>query len=114
MKYAPTDWNVYRTRFLVRARQLTEPLVFVDALGREHQGDIGDYLVESSDGSCRIARQEIFEDIYVAMGPAEQAGWPARAGLEVLPNLVEPVSNPAMNARSRPSLAPLRPGTVFS
>jgi len=75
MNYVATEWNVYRTRFLVRARQLTEPLVFVDALGREHQGDIGDYVVESSDGSCRIARQEIFEDIYVAMGPADDSGW---------------------------------------
>jgi len=28
-----SQWTVYRTRFLVRARQLTEPLVFTDALG---------------------------------------------------------------------------------
>jgi len=81
MKYVPTDWNVYRTRFLVRARQLTEPLLFVDALGREHQGDVGDYLVESSDGGCRIARQEIFEDIYVAMSPDDRAEWPSSAKL---------------------------------
>jgi hypothetical protein len=70
-----TEWQVYRTRFLVRARQLTEPMLFVDALGREHQGDIGDYLVESSDGSRRIAPQQIFEDVYVAMGLAEGENW---------------------------------------
>jgi hypothetical protein len=70
-----SDWKVYRTRFLVRAQQLTEPLFFVDALGREHHGNKGDYLVESADGYRRIAPQEIFEDIYVAMnGVAER--WP--------------------------------------
>ena len=75
MRHAATEWQVYRTRFLVRARQLTEPLLFVDSLGREHQGDIGDYLVEWSDGSRRIAPQQIFEDVYVAMGPAEEGAW---------------------------------------
>ena len=69
-----TEWQVYRTRFLVRARQLTEPMLFVDALGREHQGDIGDYLVESSDGSRRIDPQQIFEDVYVAIGSGEGEG----------------------------------------
>lgn len=66
-----SDWQIYRTRFLIRARQLTEPFVFRDALGREHRGGVNDYLVESSDGTRRIAPREIFEDIYVAMGPAE-------------------------------------------
>jgi hypothetical protein len=66
-----SDWNIYRTRFLIRARQLTEPLAFVDVLGRKHCGQPGDYLVESSDGSRRIAPQKIFEDVYVAMGPAD-------------------------------------------
>ncbi len=64
-----SDWQVYRTRFLIKARQLTEPLVFIDPLGREHRGAKGDYLVESSDGSKRIAPREIFEDVYVAMIP---------------------------------------------
>jgi hypothetical protein len=64
-------WHVYRTRFLTRAKQLTEPLMFRDALGREHCGQIGDYLVESSDGTRRIALREIFEDVYVAMVPAD-------------------------------------------
>ena len=61
---------VYRTRFLIRARQLTQALTFIDVLGREHHGECGDYLVESSDGSRRIAPRAIFEDVYVAMGPA--------------------------------------------
>jgi len=69
-------WKMYRTRFLVKARQLTTSLVFVDALGREQRGQAGDYLVESSDGSRSIQRREIFEDIYVAIGTAEEE-WPA-------------------------------------
>lgn len=70
-----TEWTIYRTRFLIKAKQLTEPLAFVDALGREHVGKKGDYVVESCDGARSIARREIFEDIYVPMGPAEQL-WP--------------------------------------
>jgi hypothetical protein len=66
------QWTVYRTRFLVRARQLTEPLVFTDALGREQSGRPGDYLVESSDGIRRITTQAIFEDIYVALAENPQ------------------------------------------
>lgn len=62
-----SEWKVYRTRFLIQARQLTEPLAFIDPLGREHSGQPGDYLVESSDGARRIAPREIFEDIYVPM-----------------------------------------------
>jgi hypothetical protein len=67
----PEDWNTYRTRFLVRAKQLTEPLRFTDPLGREHNGLPGDYLVQSSEGLLRIAPREIFEDIYVPMEDAE-------------------------------------------
>ena len=62
-----SPWTVYRTRFLVRARQLTEPLVFTDALGREQSGRPGDYLVETSEGIRRITTQALFEDIYVPM-----------------------------------------------
>ncbi len=76
VRKAASEWQVYRTRFLIRAKQLTEPLVFVDALGREHRGQEGDYLVESSDGARRIAPREIFEDVYVAMGPAGDANGP--------------------------------------
>jgi hypothetical protein len=64
------EWQVYRTRFLIRARQLTGPLEFRDVLGREHRGERGDYLVKSSDGLLRIAPREIFEDVYVAMDVA--------------------------------------------
>jgi hypothetical protein len=69
------EWNIYRTRFLIKAKQLSQPFAFVDALGREHSGQAGDYLVESSDGSRRIAPREIFEDIYVLMGPAVVGNW---------------------------------------
>lgn len=61
------NWNTYRTRFLVQAKQLTEPMTFTDPLGREHQGHPGDYLVQSSEGLLRIAPREIFEDVYVVM-----------------------------------------------
>ena len=67
MRKADSEWQVYRTRFLIRARQLTGPLEFRDALGREHRGQRGDYLVETSDGTQRIAPREIFEDVYVLM-----------------------------------------------
>jgi hypothetical protein len=70
-----SQWTVYRTRFLVRARQLTEPLVFTDSLGREQSGRPGDYLVESSEGIIRITSQALFEDIYVPLAPAH--GTPA-------------------------------------
>lgn len=88
------EWNVYRTRFLVKAKQLVEPLVFVDVLGREHCGQPGDYLVEWADGVQRIAPRRIFEDIYVRMEP-EENGWPC--------SLRRPVSNstPRRRAASR-------------
>jgi len=62
-------WNIYRTRFLVRACQLTEPLVFTDLFNREQSGQPGDYLVETSDGIRRITSRALFEDIYVALAP---------------------------------------------
>ena len=68
-----SPWQVYRTRFLVRARRLTRPLVFVDALGREHRGEKGDYLVKSAEGARSITPRKIFEDIYVAMGFSRRA-----------------------------------------
>ena len=67
------DWKIYRTRFLVRARQLTEPLTFTDSLGRDHSGLPGDYLVETSPGILRITSQALFEDIYVALAPSSVA-----------------------------------------
>jgi hypothetical protein len=76
VRKSSATWKIYRTRFLIKARQLTQPLLFVDALGREHRGQPGDYLVESSDGARRIAPRLIFEDVYVAMGPADES-WPS-------------------------------------
>jgi len=64
-----SPWTVYRTRFLVRARQLTEPTVFTDVLGREQSGQRGDYLVETSEGIRRITSRALFEDIYVPLMP---------------------------------------------
>jgi hypothetical protein len=66
-----SQWTVYCTRFLVRARQLTEPLVFTDALGREQSGQPGDYLVETSAGIKRITNQALFEDIYVPLAATQ-------------------------------------------
>jgi hypothetical protein len=66
-------WTVYRTRFLVHARQLNEPFSFTDRLGREHSGQPGDYLVESSDGFRRITPRHLFEDIYVPLRDASGA-----------------------------------------
>jgi hypothetical protein len=61
------DWQLYRTRFLVKAKRLSGPLSFKDALGREQHGEKGDYLVEWCDGVLCIQRRAIFEDIYVPM-----------------------------------------------
>ncbi len=62
---ARNPWITYRTRFLVKAKQLTGSFTFTDDLGRQHSGRKGDYLVEFSDGVLRIASRQIFEDIYV-------------------------------------------------
>lgn len=67
------DWKVYRTRYLVRARQLSAPHTIVDSSGKEQSGQEGDYLVECSDGSHRIAPRQIFEDIYVEMSAPVEA-----------------------------------------
>jgi hypothetical protein len=81
LRNTASEWNVYRTRFLIKAKQLTEPLVFVDFFGREHRGGVGDYLVESSDGTRRIAPREIFEDIYVVMDSAGPPSSLAQEGI---------------------------------
>ncbi len=67
------EWKTYRTRFLVKSKQLTSSLSFVDHLGRQHCGRKGDYLVESSDGVLSIAPRRIFEDIYVPMTAQEMS-----------------------------------------
>src|SRR5208283_3576155 len=77
------SWNVYRTRFLVRARQLTEPLVFTDLFNREQSGQPGDYLVEASDGIRRIIGRALFEDIYVPL--AADPAPPSLAGVQKRP-----------------------------
>ena len=64
------EWKTYRTRFLVKAKQLSSNLSFTDHLGRQHCGRKGDYLVESNDGVLSIAPRQIFEDIYVLMCPS--------------------------------------------
>lgn len=66
------EWKTYRTRFLVKAKQLSSNLSFIDNLGRQHSGRKGDYLVESSEGVITITPRQIFEDIYVAMGMEAQ------------------------------------------
>lgn len=70
------EWKTYRTRFLVKAKQLSSTLTFVDHLGRRHSGRKGDYLVESIDGVISITPRQIFEDIYVVMLGGEIAGSP--------------------------------------
>ena len=64
------DWQTYRTRFTIRARVLSAPLNFVDALGREQNGKRGDYLVESN-GMVTITPRHIFEDVYVPLDAVE-------------------------------------------
>jgi hypothetical protein len=81
-----SDWTTYRTRFLIRAKQLDQPLTFVDCIGREHSGQTGDYLVLSSDGSTRIAPREIFEDIYVPINDPVDLRSVAAAGSRPLPS----------------------------
>lgn len=88
------QWTLYRTRFLVRARQLTEPLVFTDAFGRQQSGRPGDYLVESSDGMRRITSQALFEDIYVPLPQNSQNLGAPRA-------VARPVARAAPEERGR-------------
>ena len=90
MKRMASEWTTYRTRFLITAKQLDSPLTFVDAIGREHSGQKGDYLVLSSDGSRRIAPREIFEDVYVPMGRAADP-WPSLANAPSTPTLQPPI-----------------------
>src|SRR5271167_3565642 len=66
-----TPWITYRTRFLVKAKQLTTSLTFVDLLGRHQSGRKGDYLVESVEGVLSIAPRQIFEDIYLPLQAGE-------------------------------------------
>jgi hypothetical protein len=65
------DWKLYRTRFLAKAKRLDQPCTITDISGRLQQGQPGDYLVESPDGSQRIAPANVFEDIYVEFEAAD-------------------------------------------
>lgn len=107
---AERPWTAYRTRFLVHARQLTEALIFTDALGREHSGQCGDYLVESSDGLRRITPRLLFEDIYVPLHspakvsrlvPVSTSG--QDIGIRRQPTSVQRVSVPTWNRASSTS-----------
>ncbi len=125
---AMNPWITYRTRFLVKAKQLTGSLSFTDELGRHHSGTKGDYLVEWSDGVLRIAPQKIFEDVYVPIAaneelPQTDAGrtrsdwniFPGRtamlgkaAGLAIPPHMLRKSPQPCRDRRTaRPSLGSL-------
>ena len=93
-EFAPDNWNTYRTRFLVRAKQLTRPLTFTDPLGREHRGLPGDYLVQSSNGLLRIAPREIFEDVYVMMERDPERQEPKSPFSDQTPGHFQPTSAP--------------------
>jgi len=72
VKKTAKSWNVYCTRFLIKAKQLNSPLTFVDMQGHEHYGVKGDYFVESVDGKQTILSRQLFEDVYITMGPAKK------------------------------------------
>jgi len=98
---ATTPWITYRTRFLVKAKQLTTSLTFADVLGRQHSGRKGDYLVESSDGVLRIAPRQIFEDIYVPLLSGETTEQPETPAPPSLPvHLIRKSPQPYRNGRS--------------
>lgn len=84
---AATSWTTYRTRFLVKAKQLATDFTFTDSLGRQHSGRKGDYLVEFSGGILRIASRQIFEDIYVPITPdLSQPTTPGNTAMPLLRN----------------------------
>ena len=74
-----STWTVYHTRFVVRARQLTEPLIFTDVFGREQSGQPGDYLVEPAEGFRCIRPRALFENIYVPLHTSQSGTSPARS-----------------------------------
>ncbi len=71
VKTQMSEWQTYRTRFLIKAAQLEDAMSFTDVLGREHRGRKGDYLVESFEGVRSITPRKVFEDVYVAITAAE-------------------------------------------
>lgn len=106
------EWRTYRTRFLIRARQLKKPMVFVDAMGCRQHGRRGDYLMEFATGLHRIVPRRLFEDVYVPMDPGsapesanvapprpEEAGSARRTGKKA--------GSSVQNRRSSPASQPL-------
>lgn len=91
------EWKTYRTRFLVKAKQLNSNFSFVDALGRQHSGRKGDYLVESADGVISITPRRIFEDIYVPMLAHETV---PRASVESAPRPPRKMAQSYRNQRT--------------
>jgi hypothetical protein len=89
-------WKTYRCRFLIRAKKLSRPLAFVDALGREHRGKKGDYLVESANGAQRIWPRQLFEDAHVLFDSADSPRLP-----EVSQASPQPSSAPPKKASHR-------------
>jgi len=87
------EWNVYRSRFLIRAKRLKAPLVFVDAMGQEHRGKKGDYLVESCSGLQRIWPRKLFEDAHVLLNTAD-FGSPTLAWVSALQSDRVPLRGP--------------------
>src|SRR5215467_1737635 len=103
------EWKTYRTRFLVKAKQLSSNLSFTDHLGRQHCGRKGDYLVESSDGVLSIAPRQIFEDIYVPMrsspdpsdGHSEESDTPVEKQLRFEPLQIEKIKTDFSDGHQR-------------
>jgi len=110
------EWKTYRTRFLVKAKQLSAHLTFIDHLGRQHCGGKGDYLVESSDGVLSIAPRRIFEDIYVSMSDQDMpVGEPVLDRRSFQPLAIETVSlekSPVTGKAVGDARAPERVGPV--
>lgn len=98
------EWKTYRTRFLVKAKQLTSTLSFTDHLGRQHCGRRGDYLVESFDGVLSIAPRQIFEDIYVPMSATETLS----ADSSQTENTSQPELQPGIHTKDTLNLPDLR------
>ena len=100
-----SEWTVYRTRFVVRARQLTDSLIFTDALGRQQSGQAGDYLVEIFDGLLSITPRKFFEDIYVPLEPVADSdiGKPASQHRAVLSDRRQGAVRTGLQTQHRPS-----------
>ena len=97
MNKSDDEWKVYRSSFLIRAKQLIQPLVFVDPFGHEHRGKKGDYLVQHVSGLQRIWPRQLFEDSHVALSATEfnsaPQDWLGAASGNGLTSLAKPVKS---------------------